>query len=690
MEFLLEINTEEMPSSHVKSALTQLKQKMESELGSFQISVNLIETHGTCRRLVVLGDFAPRQEDREEVLVGPPKAVAVAPDGNFTAAALGFAKSQGVDPNELEIVHTPKGEYFGLKRIEKGKATQEILSKAVPSLITSLSFPKMMRWAEGTLRFSRPIKNILCLFDAKVVPFSVEGISSRGTTTGHKLHAPAKRKIRSFEEYKEILRKARIIVDEGERKEIIVRQTEELLAPLKARVHPDEELLEKLTYDVEHPFVFLGSFPEEYLNLPLEVLSTAMKEGQKLFSVVKDKKQLPVFLGVADAYKDAKSLIRNGNERVLKARLEDARFFWEQDVKIPLRERVPGLEKVIFQEKLGSYQAKAERIKKIVAYLCDKIDERKMKKELVLAAELCKTDLITEMVREFPSLQGKVGGLYTRKQGYSSLVSQAVYEHYQPVSLEDNSPSSMGGALLSLADKMDSIVGGVGIGIEVSGSSDPFGLRRHAQGVCKIILDRKIILSLSRLLEKVLAVYGNILVLPKAEVVDYCKKFFENRLRYIYERMEYRYDLVSAALGPGIDNVYHTYLRLKALDALKASPQFEPMILIAKRVNNILRDQPSFRVNPDFFREKQERELASTFSIIKENVAPMISRGDFSQAQKIIFRIQSSLNSFFDHVLVMAEDKKLRQNRLGLLQSISRLLVQVADYSQVVIEGERD
>lgn len=686
MEFFLEINVEEMPSSHVKSALTQLKEKIESELGSFQISINWIKTHGTCRRLVVLGDFAPRQEDREEIFVGPPKAVAVSPDGNFTAAALGFAKSQGVDPNELEIVRTSKGEYLGLKRIEKGKTTQEILAKALPSLITSLSFPKMMRWTEGSLRFSRPIKNILCLFDTKIVPFSVDGISSRDTTTGHKLHAPAKRKVRSFAEYAEILRKARVIVDEEERKEIIVRQTTEHLAPLKARIHPDEDLLEKLTYDVEHPLVFLGSFPEEYLNLPLEVLSTAMKEGQKLFSVVKDKKQLPVFLGVADAYQDAKSLIRNGNERVLKARLEDARFFWGQDVKIPLRERVPGLEKVIFQEKLGSYKDKAERMKKIVAYLCDKIDERKMKKELVLAAELCKTDLVTEMVREFPSLQGKVGGLYARKQGYSSLVSQAVYEHYQPISLEDNSPSSLGGSLLSIADKMDSIVGGVGVGIEVSGSSDPFGLRRNAHGVCKIILDRKIILSLSRLLGKVLTVYGDILALPKAEVMDYCQKFFENRLRYIFERMGYRYDLVNAALGPGIDNVYHTFLRLKALDALKASPQFEPMILIAKRVNNILRDQTSFRVNSDLFREKQERELASIFSIIKENVAPIISRGDFSQAQKIIFRIQSSLNSFFDHVLVMTEDKKLRQNRLGLLQSISRLLVQVADYSQVVIE----
>lgn len=349
----------------------------------------------------------------------------------------------------------------------------------------------------------------------------------------------------------------------------------------------------------------------------------------------------------------------------------------------------PGLRRIIFQEKLGSYEDKAQRLKKIVAYLCDKIEAGKIKKEAIQAAELCKVDLLTGMVREFPSLQGKIGGLYARDKGYPVIVSQAIYEHYQPIGLEDESPSSLAGAVLSMADKIDSIVGILGVGIQLTGSSDPFGLRRNALGICKIILDKKLCLSLSRFLDKALAIYGEKVEKPKEEIKCFCLDFFSSRLRYIYEKKGYRYDLINAALGAGIDNIYYSFLRVKALDALKTSAQFEPLILIAKRVNNILRDQPAYKINADLFLEKEERELFSTFSIIEDNVCPMISKGDFSQAQKFIFRIQSSLNNFFDRILVMAEEKRLRQNRLALLQAIKKLLFQIADYSQIVVEGEK-
>jgi glycyl-tRNA synthetase beta chain len=399
-------------------------------------------------------------------------------------------------------------------------------------------------------------------------------------------------------------------------------------------------------------------------------------------------------VGVADTTRDAKSLIRTGNERVLRARLEDARFFWEQDLKIPLAERAEDLGRIVFQEKLGTYKEKRSRLRQLVSYLCDRLDEKEAKKDAVLAAELCKVDLLTEMVREFPSLQGKVGGLYAREEGYAPGVWRAIYEHYQPASLEDDSPASPAGAILSVADKLDAIVGAAGIGIEATGSSDPFGLRRNANGICKVILDRRLDFKFVDLVRQSVNTYQTYRETPTIgksgpEIVASIQSLCEQRLRFILEVQGYRYDLISAALGPGLENIYHTYLRLKALDSLLRGSNFEPFILMAKRVNNILRDLPSFRVNSDFFEEKEEKELFSAFSIVRDNALPAVRAGDFARAQSLVFRLQAPLNAFFDRVLVMAEDQKIRQNRLALLQAIRDLLFEIADYSQVVVAGEK-
>ena len=689
MEFLLEINVEEMPTSHVRTALEDLKERLAKELAAAKIAVASLTALSTCRRLILVGDLAAGQADREGLVTGPPKSAAYAPDGSPTPAALGFARSKGIDVARLEVVTTERGEYVGFRTVERGKPAAEVLSRAVPQSILSLSFPKMMRWGSGSLKFSRPVRNILCLFDGRVVPFEIDGLAAGASTTGHRIRDPRLLRVSSFAEYKTALREALVIVDPEERRSSILAQIEALLAGRQAQLYPDSGLLAKLANDVECPFVFLGEFSEAYLSLPIEVLSTAMREGLKVFSVVRGTKQLPLFLGVADSPDDVQGLIRKGNERVLKARLEDARFFWDHDVKTSLKKRAPALKHVLFQEKLGSYDDKTQRLEKIVSYLCGRADGEKIEKDAVLAAELCKTDLVTDMVREFPSLQGKVGGLYARAEGLPETVATAIYEHYLPISLEDASPASLAGALLSLADKLDSIVGVVGVGIQTTGSSDPLGLRRNAQGVCKIILDRKLNLSFPRLLDKVLAAYGERLKLPRKEISDYAREFFLSRLRYIHERQGIRYDLINAGLGAGLENILYVHFRIKALDALKASPQFEPFILMAKRVNNILTGQPAGSVNADLFAEKEERELYSTFSIVKENVGPMIAKGDFAQAQKMVFRLQPGLNAFFDKVLVMAKETKIRKNRLGLLQAIRKILMQMADYSQVVVEGEK-
>jgi glycyl-tRNA synthetase beta chain len=689
MEFLLELLTEELPASHVRAGLEQIEAGLRQELASARIEIASLRTLATPRRLIATGDFAEGQEDREELVTGPPLAIAKGPDGALTAAGKGFARSQGVEEDRLEPVQTAKGTYLGFRKTARGTPTAEILAAAVPRVLGALSFPKMMRWGDSPFRFSRPIHGLLCVFGGRPVAASFGGLRASDETVGHRIAGPGRIQAGSFSEYRAALEKSFVVVDPADRKRMILAQMDDALGPLGAKAYPDPELLDDLTLNVEHPLVVFGAFSETFLSLPLEVLSTAMREGQKLFSVVRDKTQLPYFLGVADAVEDAKGLIRRGNERVLRARLEDARFFWDQDRKVPLADRAAGLKNVLFQEKLGSYEDKTQRLKKIVGYLCDKLNAGDIKSAAVEAAGLCKADLLTDMVKEFSGLQGLMGGLYAKAEGLPPDVHQAIYEHYRPGGLEDESPVSTAGAILSLADKMDSIVGAVGVGLQVSGSSDPFGLRRHALGVCKVVLDRKLRFSFPLLLDRILATYGDRLSLGRAEVKAACLDFFAGRLRFILEKRGYRYDLVGAALGPGLGQIIDVQARVEALDTLKSSPQFEPFILMAKRINNILKGASAGKVNPDLLVEKEERELHATLSIIGHNVQPMISRGDFARAQGIIFKLQPVLNTFFEKVLVMAEDKKTRQNRLGLLQSIAKLLLGIADYSQIVVEGDR-
>ena len=685
MELLLEIMVEELPPSHVRTAVEDIRERLGKELASAKVAPASLRVLSTCRRLIVTADLPEGQASREQVITGPPKSAAFAADGTPTPAALGFARSRGVDVGRLEIIKTEKGEYVGFKTLTRGQGTAEILNRIIPQVVGSLSFHKMMRWGEGQTRFSRPIRNVLAVFGGEPLAFEIAGLPAGTKTSGHKIRSPKDIEARTFAEYASALKANLVTVDPEERKSAILSQIETLLVPLGAALYPDPGLLDKLSSDVECPFVFLGSFPESYLSLPLEILSTAMREGLKVFSVVKGTSQLPAFLGVADAPSDAKGLIRGGFERVLKARLEDARFFWDQDLKTPLKKHAAALKHVLFQEKLGSYDDKVKRLMKIAVYLGGKVAGPGEVKKFVEAAELCKADLVTDMVREFPSLQGRVGGLYARAEGRPESVARAIYEHYQPVGLDDETPATIGGAVLSIADKMDSIIGVVGVGIQTTGSSDPFGLRRNAQGVCKIVLDRKLDFPFPRLVDCVLAIHGTKLKKPKDEIVEYVREFFLNRLRYLFERAGYRYDLVNAALGVGLDNILHVSCRVKALEALKTSPEFEPFILMAKRVNNILTGAPPAGTpSPDLFVEKAERELYSTFSIVRDNAAPMLAKGDFVQAQKLVFRLQPALNTFFEKILVMAKDPNLKKNRLALLGAIRKILGQMADYSQVV------
>jgi glycyl-tRNA synthetase beta chain len=376
---------------------------------------------------------------------------------------------------------------------------------------------------------------------------------------------------------------------------------------------------------------------------------------------------------------------------VLRARLEDARFFWQHDRKISLAGRRAGLANVVFQQRLGSYADKTERLEKIVSGLCEELVQTGLSPAAVLAAGLSKVDLITDMVREFPALQGKMGGLYARAEGYPEAVWRAVYEHYLPLSFEGPLPETLPGALLSLADKLDSIVGVIGLGVQVTGSSDPFGLRRSAHGVVRIILDRGLGLPFRSLVAGTASRFreDKKQELPVEEVVETCLGFFEQRLRHILESRGFRYDLVSAALAGGLDNLHFCRLRLEALDELKRSDEFTALILMAKRVNNILRGVPPYPVDPGLFSEPEEKELFAALARVAETAGPKTAAGDFAGAQAEVLSLRTPLGLFFDRVLVMAEDPGVRQNRLGLLQAIASLFSKLADYSLVVVEGEK-
>ncbi len=691
MELLLEIRTEEMPAAHIKAGLKQLEERLLRELKTHGLiaedDINPVAVYGTCRRLIVQGRVAASQRDREDIIFGPPAKAAYGPEGKPTRAAEGFARSQNVDVEEIEVIKGERGEYAAVKKRIKGRPAPQLLAEIIPRIIASLSFPKMMKWGNDTFRFSRPLKSIMCLCGGKPVSFEAGGIRSGGFTFGHKLFSPAKITPKSFEHYKQLLEKNLVLIDVNDRRQRIIQQAEKVLESKKMQLYPDEDLLEKLSYDVEFPYVIAGEFPDDYLKLPLEILSTAMKVGQSLFSVVEENQQIPMFIGVTDACPDTQSLVKKGNERVLQARLADARFFWEQDLKTPLKDKCYELEKIVFQEKLGTYADKAERINKIVAYLSSKVNVRE-KAHLKSAAELCKVDLLSEMVREFPSLQGKAGGLYAREEGYPAAVWKAVYDHYKPFNIGDSVPATLNGALLSIADKMDSITGVFGIGVEISGSKDPFGLRRDAQGVCLVILEHELDFPFLLLLNKVISLHGKHLTVDRKDIKKAISGFFQNRLKYIFEKRGYRYDLVNAAMGSGFENIYHSFLRLDALQAIKDKPEFKSLIQTAKRVNNILKDQPKKRLNPELLAAKEERELHTSYSIISENISALTKQGQYGKAQRMVLKIQPVVDKFFDEVLVMDQDVRIRSNRIALLQELSQMFIQIADYSQIVAEGD--
>jgi len=682
--FLFELGLEEIPADMIKPAAEQLRAAVGALLQDNALERESLEVFGAPRRLAFLIEgIADRQADREELILGPPKSVAFDAHGVAAPPALGFARKMGVPADQLKLVPTDRGEYVGVRRLLEGKRTTDILKEGLPRIIASISWPKNMYWQESRFRFVRPIRWLVALWNDEVIPVEFEGLTAGSTTRGHRFLGNSDVQLSSAQDYVARLREQFVLVDVDERAAKIKRELEQEL-PAGCRMVDDPDLLEQVAYLNEYPSVLLGGFNPEFLKIPQEILITVMRHHQKYFAVVGGDEALkPHFLTVLNTSGDPVGQIRLGHEKVLRARLEDAAFFWATDQKSRLEDRRPMLDSVLFQEKLGSYGAKTERVRQICGSLSK--DE-----SLERAALLSKCDLVTDMVREFPELQGVMGGLYARGEGEPESVWKAIYEHYKPVSLEDSSPGTENGALLSIADKIDTVVGCFGIGIIPSGSSDPFALRRQAQGIVKVLFDRRLDgLTLATLIDAAAANHKP--TRPVEDVRRDVLDFLQARVRFVLQEQGIAVDALNAVMAVGVDSVHKTYRKAAALAEIRHEADFEALAIAFKRIKNILAKQEIGvdRVTENDLEHSSEKELFAVFAKLRPQVLEELQADDYGSALRRIATLRNPVDRFFDGVMVLTEDSRLRNNRLRLLFEISQLFLMIADISEIQESGDR-
>jgi glycyl-tRNA synthetase beta chain len=713
-DLLLEIGCEEIPAGMIEDASDQLGIDVLDLLVRERLygpGERRVRTYWTPRRMAVFArDIADRQSDEEDQVTGPSVKVAFK-DGVPTAAAHAFAKKVNLDVSQLEKVATPKGEYMVAKVRHRGRPAYEILAEMLPHELTGIRWPKTMRWHCNGERFVRPIRWLVALLDRKVVSLNFAGVEagaeSRGNRTlGNSVVIPF------ASEYERTLEAAGVLVEPEVRSLRIRKDLDAATRTVPgARWREDKTLLKTVVNLTEFPSVVLGGFDGEFLELPEEVLVTVMRDHQKYFAVEDaGGKLLPHFLAVLNTDGDPRGIIRHGHERVLRARFNDARFFWHTDQKHPLRERTAWLKSVTFQKDLGTYYEKTKRVQRLCSWLCEIIRHSGMQVRPGIvhkAASLAKTDLTTELVKEFTELQGIVGGLYASVQELDSgmpdatrqAIAQAIYDHYKPESTEDAVPRSIEGAVLSIADKADSIAGMFALGLQPTGSKDPFALRRQANGIVKTIAEKKLPLSLTELFADAREVYrGSAAERKFSGDVDYVaavRTFFRERLEFhLRDVLGFKYDVVNAVLAAGSDDIVDVIARAEAVTKVRPSADFESISIAFKRIKNILRQAGETRsrvapaIDVDALQETVEKELAAQIPRTAEVVDALRIKRNYEDALVEISKLRPIVDRFFDKVMVMVDDERVRANRLALLQSLLLEFSTIADFSEIVTEGK--
>ena len=686
MELLFEIGMEEIPARFLNQALEDLKTNFEKKLKNNRIKFDGVRTYGTPRRLVLVVDkVAEMQEDLDELNIGPSKERAYK-DGALTKAGEGFLKAHRIEEDQVEIIKNDKGEYIAFKRFSKGKPTETILPEILKALVLEETFQKSMRWSDKTVRFARPIEWFLALYGGKVVDFEIEGIKSSNKSKGHRFFGK-EFEVSSVEDYLKKIKENNVIIDISERRKMIEEMiNNSLLEDEKADV--DEGLLDEVTNLVEHPYAIVGNFSEDFLEVPQEVLIISMKVHQRYFPILDKKgKLLPKFIVIRNGI-DFSQNVKEGNEKVLSARLADARFFYQEDLKIPLDQNVEKLKTVVFQKDLGTMFNKVKRTEKIAEFLIGKLKYNYMKADILRTVKLAKADLVSNMIgeKEFTKLQGLMGSKYAMERGEEIGVAIGIKEHYYPRFQGDLLPSGIEGIITGLSDRIDTLVGCFGVGLIPTGSKDPFALRRTALGIVNIIINANINISLKELVNVSLDALqaDQVLKADRAKVEADVLDFLKQRMINVFTDMKYRKDIVLAVLDRDADNITNALEIVKVISEKLALNKLEALLQVAKRVTNIItKGNNNVTVKEKLFKEEIEKTLCAEAKRIGEEAEKSIKENEYADYFEKMISLVPTIDKYFEAVIVMDEDKNIRENRINQLTFIKNLFDRIAYLNKI-------
>jgi glycyl-tRNA synthetase beta chain len=683
-DFLFELGIEEVPVSEIIGIKRQLLEKLKRSLQDNQIKFQGIEAYSTNKRFMLyIAKIATKAEDKEEEVMGPAKRISIDDAGKPTIALQKFMESHGVTTADIIEVETPKGLYMAINKFTPGVATDSVLREVLPRVLTELSFAKSMLWNKSRVPFVRPIRNILALFNNRLVNFEFAGIKSSNKISGHGLLSDDGIEIKSYREYIERLQKNFVIVREDERKEKILQEIKDIEDEYDAQVRLDNDMLNYYVYNNEYPVVFTGEFDKKYLELPQEIISTFMINEKKLNPVFsKENEILNVFVGVSNI-PDENRFVADGNERVIQATFEDAKFFWDNDLKddfVALRE---DLKNVMFQRDLGTFYDKTERMSFLIDVIVNNTGHKHLSEKIKKACLLCKNDLLTRMVREFPSLQGIMGGLYLKNTDADSLVWESIYGHYEPKGYTDKKLEHLGAGILSIADKMDNLAAFISRGTKISSSKDPLGIRRDCNAIVKIILEFKLDFDLGELISAAAGMFADDSG-KKKELEKKIQDLFLGRMENILKDIfKIRYDFVNAIIKKNHTRVYRTFLRGTDMQTMENSEAIQDLVMIHKRLRNMIKNSPAYDFSKDLLAVEAEKLLNEIFEGSKGKIEALIEERSYVQACSEILEMKPVIEKFFEDVLVMDKDEKIKQNRIALLQKIDGLLSGIADFSLI-------
>ncbi len=689
MRLLFEIGMEENPARFLVNALNDLKINLDKKLKEERISYETIKTFGTPRRLVLLVEgLAETQADLNELNMGPAKKVAYGEDGTLSKAGLGFAKSQGVEGKDLELVSTAKGEYIAVRKFLKGGTTKDLLGNILKNLVLELEFPKSMKWADRKFKFARPIQWFVALVDNDLVNFEIEGIASGLESRGHRFFGD-KFQVTNIDEYFTKLRENNVIVDIEERKTMIRNMINQNCTEENEVVLIHDNLLDEVTNLVEYPYPIVGTFNSDFLEVPQEVLIISMEVHQRYFPILDTNgKLLPKFVVVRNGIEYSEK-VKLGNEKVLSARLADARFFYQEDLKQPLANNLPKLESVVYQKDLGTIAAKMNRVSKLADTLVDELNWTEDRENIQRTITLCKADLVSNMIneKEFTELQGLMGADYALKSGEKATVSLGIEEHYFPRFKGDKMPTTKEGIVAGLCDRMDTLVGCLGVGIVVTGSKDPFALRRAALGIVNVILNSKLDISLEKLVDRSIEILSESGVLKKDATLlkEEVMEFLKQRIINVFSDLGYRRDIILAVLSNSWNNVIDAEAKVKVLEEEVKTQSFGNIIAIVKRVKNIIKSHISNEVKPELFTLPLEMELYSEVTNTEKETNEKLERKDYLGCLHEILKCENVINRYFDGVMVNDKDESIKNNRLSQLKKIDEVFEKIAKLE--LIEG---